>query len=102
MNLKINTEKLNFIKSLIGVAILVGGGVVIAGNYQWVTNDKFDLAMSSQTKALAFLEIRALRRQISFLQTKVRENEATNSERIILPELERQLEDLEDANDANQ
>ena len=77
---------------------IIGSGVVFAGNYQWVTHEKFDLAMSSQTKALANLEIRALRRQISFLKTKVRENEATNSERIILPELERQLQDLEDQN----
>jgi len=95
----LTTENLNWFKSLAVVAAIVGSGVIFAGNYQWVTNDKFDLAMSQATKSLAYLEIRALRRDISFLRTKVRENEATNSERIILPELERQLQDLEDAVD---
>ena len=99
INLNLTTERLNWIKSLAAVMVIVGMSVGFAGDFRWVSHDKFDLAMSQATKALAYLEIRSLRRDISFLRTKVLENEATNSERIILPELERQLQDLEDAVD---
>lgn len=99
MTFKLTAERLNWIKSLAAVVVIVGMSVGFAGDFRWVSHDKFDLAMSEASKALAYLEIRALRRDISFLRTKVTENEATNSERIILPELERQLRDLEDAVD---
>ena len=99
MNKYLSTENIQFIKSLFWIGAIVGGGVVFAGNLQWVSHEKFEIAMSEQSEALAYIEIRALRREISFLKTKVRENEATSSERIILPELERQLKDLEDTVD---
>ena len=95
----LSTENLNWIKSLSAVMVIVSVTIVFAGDFRWVSHDKFDLAMSEQSNSLTYLEIRSLRREISFLDTKVRENEATNSERIILPELKRQLKDLEDAVD---
>jgi len=97
MNLSLTTERLNWIKSLAAVLVIVGMSVGFAGDFRWVTHSKFDLAVSSATKALAQLEINQLDRQITFLQTKVRLGEATNSEHVILPELERQLRELQSA-----
>ena len=96
MSIKFLQGWVGFLKNLVGLIIIIGGAVAIAGDFRWVTNNKFDLASSDQTKALAQLEINQLDRQITFLRTKVRTNEATNSEKIILPELERQLRELKD------
>ncbi len=96
MSVKLLEGWVGFLKNLIGLIIIIGGAVAIAGDMRWVTNYKFDLASSAQTRALAQLEINQLDRQITFLQIKVRTNEATGSERIILPELERQLRELKD------
>jgi len=85
-----------FLKNLIVLLIIIGGAVGFAGDFRWVTNQKFEYASSVQTKALAQLEINQLDRQITFIHIKVRTNEATTSEIIILPELERQLRELKD------
>lgn len=96
MSIKFLDGWVGFLKNLLGLVIIIGGTVAIAGDFRWVTNHKFELASSLQTKALAQLEINQLDRQITFIQIKVRTNEATNSEKIILPELERQLRELKD------
>jgi len=98
MNLSLTTERLNWFKSLAAVLVIVGMSVGFAGDYRWVTHSQFDLAVSSAAKALAQLEINQLDRQITFIRTKVRVGEATNSEKIILPELERQLRELQSEN----
>lgn len=87
----------SFLKNLAVLLIIIGGAVGIAGDLRWVTHENFQLAAADQANALARMEIRQLDRQITFLQTKVRTNEATNSEVIILPELERQLRELRSA-----
>jgi len=94
----LTTENLNWIRSLAAVLVIVFISVGFAGDFRWVTHSKFDLAVSSAAKALLQLEINQLDRQITFLQTKVGIGEATNSEKIILPELERQLRELQSAN----
>lgn len=94
----LSTENLNWFKSLAGVLVIVFISVGFAGDFRWVTNTKFELAANSAAQALAQLEINQLDRQITFLKTKVRIGEATNSEKIILPELERQLRVLIDEN----
>ncbi len=79
-------------------------------------NTKIEVAAAQQTKALAIVvntnamalksaennlqqlilrnEINALANQITFLIIKVRENEATKSEKIILPVLEQKLVEM--------
>lgn len=99
MKTLLTTERLNWVKSLAGVLVIVFVSVGFAGDIRWVSHEKFDETVAEQTKSLAYLEIRSLRRQITFLDVKVQENEATTSERIILPELKRQLRDMEDAVD---
>jgi len=94
----ISTDNLNWFRSLAAVLVIVFLSVGFAGDFRWVTHSKFDLAASSATRALAQLEINQLDRQITFIRTKVRVGEATNSEKIILPELERQLRELQSAN----
>lgn len=84
----------SFLKNLVVLLILVGGAVGAGGDLRWVTHENFKLAASVQANALAQLEINQLDRRITFLQIKVQTNEATNSEVIILPELERQLREL--------
>jgi len=91
-------ERLDWVRSLAAVLVIVFVSVGFAGDFRWVTHSKFDLAVSSAAQALAQLEINQLDRQITFIRTKVRVGEATNSEKIILPELERQLRELQSAN----
>lgn len=98
MAFKLTADHLNWVKSLAAVVVIVGVSVGFAGDLRWVSHTKFDLAASSASQALAQLEINQLDRQITFLRTKVRVGEATNSEKIILPELERQLRELQSAN----
>ena len=113
----------DFIRSFILLAVLVAGGVIAAGNYQWVqiidhkkadvaVRQTIELAAAEQTKALqavtaaqkqlsqdlavelALYRMSALDTQITFLKIKVQQGEASESEKIILPTLERQLREL--------
>ena len=113
----------DFTRSLILLAVLLVGGVVAAGNYQWLQIEDHEqadaaihqtirIASAEQTKALhavtaaqqqlsqdlaielALYRINALDTQITFLKIKVQQGEASESEKIILPTLERQLREL--------
>jgi len=106
----------DFIKTLIGILVIVGTAVVWAGDYHWQTIKSADavhlsqynsvqLASAEQTKALqavsddlslklALIEINNLDSRITFLKIKVGQDEATASEKIYLQTLERQLREL--------
>ena len=94
----ITKERLDWVRSLSAVLVIVFVSVGFAGDFRWLQISDFEIAASSAAKALAQLEINQLDRQITFIRTKVRVGEATSSEQIILPELERQLRELKDAN----
>ncbi len=113
----------DFLRSTLLLLILVGGTLAAAGDFRWLTiedhnranlliNQKITLATAEQTKALkavtaaqqklaaglamelARFRINDLDAQITFLQIKVEQGEASKSEEIILPGLERQLREL--------
>ena len=113
----------DFLRSLALLSVLIVAGVVMAGNTQWVQisdhedadaaiNVTIKTASAEQTKALmavtaaqkqlshdltaelARYQINALDAQITFLKIKVQQSEASESEKIILPTLERQLREL--------
>ena len=119
------TDMVAFIKSLLFLLLLLGAALGIAGDFRWVTinnhdtayvalNQKITLTASEQTTALravtrsqqkmaadlslelARFRIANLDARITFLRIKVQQNEATTSEKIILPTLERQLRELKD------
>ena len=98
MVMKITKERLDWIRSMAAVLVIVFVSVGFAGDFRWLKISDFEVASSEFAKALSQLEINQLDRQITFLQTKVRVGEATSSERIILPELERQLRELQSEN----
>ena len=103
---------IDFIKSALWLLILVGGTLAIAGDFRWLTitdhdaadfiiNQKITVAAAAQTKAikavtkqLESFRINDLDAQITFLKIKVEQGEASKSEEIILPTLERQLREL--------
>lgn len=113
----------DFARSLILLGLLLGAGMIAAGNSQWLQitdheraiaaiNQVIQVASSEQTKALqavaaaqqqlsqdlatelALYRINSLDTQITFLKIKVQQGEASESEKIILPTLERQLREL--------
>lgn len=113
----------DFIRSSLLLLLLVGGTLVAGGDFRWVTltdfatetaaiNQKITLASTEQTQALKavtaaqkvqtkelklellLFRIDNLDARITFLTIKVEQNEATSSEKIILPTLERQLRQL--------
>ncbi len=125
MKLKLFGPKdwVDFTRSFILLAILLVGGVVAAGNYQWVQIsdhniadaailDKIKVASAEQTDALmavtraqqqAVVDVRiqimmaqisALDADITFLKIKISQGEATKSERIVLPTLELKMREL--------
>jgi len=94
----LSTEHLNWIKSLVSVLLIVLFTVGFAGDFRWVSHEKFDLAMSSSAKALLQLEINQLDRQITFIKTRIKKGEATDTDITVLPEFERQLRELKSAN----
>lgn len=71
--------------ALVGLAGSVG---VWAGDQRWVVASTF-------AKQIEQIEINALDRQITFLQIKINENEATKSERIYIESLKQQLRALQ-------
>ena len=126
MNIKtVVTPKnwVDFIRSLILLSILIVGGVVAAGNYQWVQItdyaeykkqllNKIEIASAGQTNALNAViqsqqdasenvrrmllmnRISALDADITFLKIKISQGEATKSEKILLPTLELKMREL--------
>lgn len=102
----------DFLRSTLLLLLLVGGTLAAAGDFRWLTisdhddayfliNQKITVAAAEQTKAiqavsreLASFRINDLDSQITFLKIKVEQGEATASEKIILPTLERQLREL--------
>lgn len=109
----------DFIRSSLLLLLLVGGTLGAAGDFRWLkisehkkldtqVNQKITMASAEQTKALqqlsqdvtlelALYRINALDTQITFLKIKVQQGEASESEKIILPTLERQLRELKSA-----
>ena len=103
---------IDFFKSAVYLLIVVGGALAVAGDFRWLTisdhenadfiiNQKINVASAEQTKALKAIarelaanRIADLDSQITFLKIKVDENEASKSEEIILPTLERRLREL--------
>ena len=103
---------LDFARVTLVLLILIGGGLTLGGDFRWLTitaheaadviiNQKIIVAAAEQTKALnaiarklASNRISDLDSRITFLQIKVRQGEASKSEEIILPILERRLREL--------
>ena len=76
------------IASILASATIVGAVGIAAGDTRWVTAETFD-------KRIDKIEINALDRQITFLQIKINQGEATTSERIYIEALKQQLRALD-------
>ena len=96
---------LDFIKSLIGVLVIVGATVAIAGDLRWVKVSNFEASVQEQTRSLKavaknlkdqldLIQINSLDKQITFLQIKIDQDEATQSEKIFIQTLRQQLRQL--------
>ena len=77
-------EWLQIISTMLILVVTGGSAIVWAGDHRWVTASNLD-------KIIVQLEINALDRQITFLQIKVNQGEASNSEKIYMQALEQQL-----------
>ncbi|MCK5336003.1 MAG: hypothetical protein KAQ67_07565 [Gammaproteobacteria bacterium] len=77
-------EWLQVIATMLILVTTAGSVGVWAGDHRWVTASNLD-------KIIVQLEINALDRQITFLQIKVNQGEASNSEKIYMETLKQQL-----------
>lgn len=77
-------EWLQVIATMLILVATTGSAIVWAGDHRWVIAINLD-------KKIAQLEINALDRQITFLQIKVEQGEASNSEKIYMLTLKQQL-----------
>jgi len=85
---------IEFIKTLIGVLVIVGSTLIWAGDTRWVTQENFKLASNELSDQIAQLEINNLDSRITFLRIKIGQGEATESEKIYIQALEQQLREL--------
>lgn len=69
---------------IFGLLAIIGGGLVWAGDQRWVTND-----------SMLFRDYRELTRQITLIEIKIKNNEATRSEESYLPFLKQEKDALE-------
>lgn len=76
------------ILAILGLLGVAGSVAVWAGDQHWVVASTF-------TKALKQMDINSLDRQITFLQIKIDEDEATRSETIYIKTLKQQLRSLQ-------
>ena len=81
-------EWLQVIATMLILVATTGSVGVWAGDHRWVTVSNLD-------KIIVQLEINALDRQITFLQIKVNQGEATNSEKIYMETLKQQLRTMQ-------
>ena len=77
-------EWLQIIATMLILVTTTGSVGVWAGDHRWVT-------ASNLNKIMAQLEINVLDRQITFLQIKVNQGEASTSEEIYIDTLKQQL-----------
>lgn len=76
-----------FLKTLLGLIIIIGIAGVWAGDQRWMT-------VAASEQLISNLEIRQLDRQITFLQIKIDQGEATSSDKIWIQTLRQQLRAL--------
>ncbi len=79
-----------FIKSLFAMLVIVGAVGAWAGDVLFVTDAELEIVQTKLYKKIGQTEINQLDREITFLQIKINQNEATASERIYIETLRQQ------------
>ena len=82
-------EWITVIAAIMVIVSMAGAAGVWAGDQRWVTAAQINQKLDK-------IEINALGRQITFLQTKIDENEASKSEKIYIKFLRQQLREKVD------